>query len=91
MIGDRTLIAPNVCITDHNHNIRRDRLIADQGCSGAAVRIADNVWIGTQAVILPGVVIGKGVVIAAGAVVTKDVPEYETWGGVPARRIGERE
>lgn len=46
----------------------------------------DN-WIGANATILRGVTIGQGAVIAAGAVVTKDVPPFSVWGGVPARCI----
>ena len=49
--------------------------------------IGDDVWIGTRAIILPGVTIGNGVIIGAGAVVTKDVPDYAIVGGVPARVI----
>lgn len=89
-IGSRTLIAPQVFITDHNHNIVRGMRISEQGCSGGAVVIGDDVWIGTHAVILPGVVIGTGAVVAAGAVVNRSIPSYEIWGGVPARRIRER-
>lgn len=47
-------------------------------------------FVATNAVVLPGVHIGEGAVIAAGAVVTKDVPAWEIWGGVPARKIGAR-
>lgn len=53
--------------------------------------IGEHVLIFAHAVILPGVNIGTGAVIAAGAVVTKDVPPFEVWGGVPARKIGHRE
>lgn len=52
--------------------------------------VNDNVWIGQRALILSGVTIGQGAVIAAGAVVTKDVPPYEVWGGVPAKKIKSR-
>jgi acetyltransferase-like isoleucine patch superfamily enzyme len=52
--------------------------------------IGDDVWLGAGAVITPGVRIGTGAVIGANCVVTHDVPEYEIWGGVPARRIGSR-
>ncbi len=90
VIGDRCLIAPNVFITDHNHNIGRHSFIADQGCTAKAVLIGNDVWIGAHAVILPGVTLESGSVIAAGAVVTKNVPGHEVWAGIPARRISER-
>ncbi|MEO9894567.1 acyltransferase [Aurantibacter sp.] len=54
------------------------------------IRIEDYVWIGTRAMILPGVTLQKGSLVAAGAVVTKSVPPFEIWGGVPAKKIGER-
>ncbi|MNI40841.1 Chloramphenicol acetyltransferase [compost metagenome] len=49
--------------------------------------IGNDVWIGANAVILPGVTLGDGAVIGAGAVVTKDVPPYAIVGGVPAKVI----
>lgn len=49
--------------------------------------IGNDVWIGTDAVIMEGVTIGDGAVVAAGAVVTKDVPSYAVVGGVPAHVI----
>lgn len=57
---------------------------------GGPVVIEDYVFIGARATILPGVRVGKGAVVAAGAVVTKDVPNYQIVGGVPARPIGQR-
>ena len=53
----------------------------------AKVKIGNDVWIGSGAIVLGGVNIGNGAVIAAGAVVTKDVPEYAISGGVPAKVI----
>lgn len=50
-------------------------------------RIGNDVWIGTDAVIMQGVTIGDGAVVAAGALVTKDVPPYAIVGGVPAKII----
>lgn len=52
--------------------------------------IENDVWIGCNAVILPGVHIRNGAIIGAGAVVTKDVEPYEIVGGVPARHIAYR-
>ena len=54
------------------------------------VVIENDVWCGANVTILKGVTIGKGSVIAAGAVVTKNVGEYEIWGGVPAKKIKNR-
>lgn len=53
------------------------------------VTIEDKVWIGCRCTILKGVTIGKGAVIAAGSVVTKDVPPYTIFGGVPARQLAD--
>jgi maltose O-acetyltransferase len=54
------------------------------------VKIGNHVWIGSRALILPGVTLGEGAVVAAGAVVTSDVEPYTVVGGVPARPIGTR-
>lgn len=54
---------------------------------GHLAEIGDDVWIGNNVLILPGVHIGSGAIIAAGAVVTKDVAPYSIVGGVPARMI----
>lgn len=54
------------------------------------VAIGADVWIGAGAMILDGIVIETGAIIGAGAVVTKNVPPFEIWAGVPARRIGVR-
>ena len=51
------------------------------------MRIGNDVWIGGNVTILPGVTIGNNVVVAAGAVVTKDLEDNALYGGVPARKI----
>ena len=51
------------------------------------IELLDNVYIGHQAIVLPGVTIGPNAIVASGAVVSKDVPENVVYGGVPARRI----
>lgn len=91
-IGDDCSIAAGVAIFAHNHNFRsRRNTIKSQGLSSkGGVRIGDDVWIGTGAIILDGVTIGKGAVVAAGAVVTRDIEPYSIYAGNPARRLGER-
>ena len=56
----------------------------------AKIKIGEGVWIGSHAVILPGVQIGEGAVIGAGAVVTKDVPSFSIAFGVPAKIVRKR-
>ena len=53
----------------------------------APIRVGNDVWIGANATVLPGVTVGDGAVIAAGAVVTRDVPPMTVVGGVPAKII----
>ena len=85
-IGNHVNLAQGVVVTALNHNFKDTSLgIDEQGVSTQPVIIHDDVWIGANAVILPGVTIGKHVVVAAGAVVTKDVPDNCLVGGVPAK------
>ncbi|MDP2228898.1 MAG: DapH/DapD/GlmU-related protein, partial [Moraxellaceae bacterium] len=80
-----------VLIYSQNHIYENpNEPINTQGYALGAVTIQDDVWIGARAIILPGVLIGQGAVIAAGAVVTKSVPAYGVYAGVPAKAIGER-
>lgn len=84
-IGNHVNLAQGITVTALNHQFGQpDKLIADQGISTSQVVIEDDVWIGANAVILPGVTIGRHSVVAAGAVVTKDVPPYSMVAGVPA-------
>ena len=87
-IGDDVNFAQNVIITGLNHNFRDvNATISNQGVSTNLVTIADDVWIGANSVILPGVSIGKHSVVAAGSVVTRPVPAYSICAGNPARVI----
>lgn len=91
-IGSNCLISQYVTIVASNHNISNHRIIMDQGWDESKVNviIGNDVWVGAQSVLLPGIVIGDGAVIAAGAVVTKDVQAYTIVGGVPAKFIKNR-
>jgi maltose O-acetyltransferase len=85
-IGSHSSLASDVMIYNDEHNIHSD----DYSNSFGPVTIGDYVFIGPRAIILPNVTIGDGAVVAAGAVVTKDVPAFEVWGGVPAKKISSR-
>jgi acetyltransferase-like isoleucine patch superfamily enzyme len=87
-IGNHVNLAQGITVTALNHNFAdSSRKIDEQGIGTKPVVIGDDVWIGANAVILPGVTIGRHVVVAAGAVVTKDVPDYSLVAGVPAKEI----
>ncbi len=84
-IGSHVNLAQGITITALNHNFNESQQRIDQqGISTHPVTIGDDVWIGTNAVILPGVTIGSHVVIAAGAVVSKDIPDHSLAMGIPA-------
>lgn len=85
-IGSNVNLAQGIVVTALNHNFTDcTKRIDEQGVSTAKVTIGNDVWIGANATILPGVTIGNHSVVAAGAVVTKDVPPYSLVGGVPAK------
>ena len=87
-IGNHVNLAQGITVTALNHNFENVELrIDEQGVSTNPVTIADDVWIGANAVVLPGVSIGSHSVVAAGAVVTKDVPAHSLVAGVPAKII----
>lgn len=87
-IGSNVNLAQGIVVTALNHNfIDCAKRIDEQGVSTAKVTIGNDVWIGANATVLPGVTIGNHCVVAAGAVVTKDVPSYSLVGGVPARTL----
>lgn len=87
-IGSHVNLAQGITITALNHSFEDTaKRIDEQGITTKQVIIGDDVWIGTNAVILPGVTIGRHSVVAAGAVVTKDVPDNCVVGGVPAKVI----
>jgi acetyltransferase-like isoleucine patch superfamily enzyme len=76
------LIGPGVKLISANHG-NGDQLSGHR--EAQPISIGDNVWIGANAVILPGVTVSDGAIIAAGAVVTKNVPPDSIAAGVPAR------
>ncbi len=90
-IGNNCLIAPFVYLVDSDHQIKKDKLINQQPNVTAPIKIGNDVWIGTGAKILKGVTIADGAIIAAGALVKDNVEPYAIMGGIPAKKISERQ
>lgn len=82
-IGDNVLIAPNVTISVTGHPVHHE--LRKYGMYAFPVVIEDNVWIGSGAIINPGVKIGKNSVIGAGSIVTKDIPSDVVAAGNPCK------
>lgn len=87
-IGDYVMIGPNVTIATAGHPIDPD-LRQRVAQFNIPVRIGNNVWIGANSVILPGVTIGDNSVIGAGSIVTKDIPANVVAVGNPCRVLRE--
>ena len=85
-MGDNVFIAPNCCISTAGHPID-----AEQRAEGLEIAlpitIGDDVWIGANVTILPGVTIGNNTVIGAGSVVNRDIPSGVVAAGNPCRVI----
>lgn len=91
-IGKHVNIGGNVRIFDHNYHSldfmeRRDGALDRQGCRVAPIRIGNDVFIGTNSIILKGVSIGDRSIIGAGSVVSCNIPADEIWAGNPARKV----
>jgi acetyltransferase-like isoleucine patch superfamily enzyme len=91
-IGAYTMMANNVSVIgdDHNYHKAGMPMIFSGRPPVKETVIGKDVWVGAYTVIKTGVTIGDGAVIAFGSVVTKDVPPYAIYGGVPARKIRDR-
>ncbi len=102
-IGRSCILAPNVFISSGTHPFREfahlpireqeKRMQSTDPLNNALDRpiwVQDDCWLGTNAVICPGVTIGKGSIVGANSVVTHDITPYSVVAGCPARKIGER-
>lgn len=93
VVGNNVLFASRVCFVgreDHVCNIPCQTIWDGEHKTGISTIIGDDVWLGHNVTVVGPVRIGNGAVVAAGAVVTKNIPECEIWGGVPARKIKDR-
>lgn len=87
-IGNHVNLAQNVTVTGLNHNYQDvGKRIDEQGVSTQPITIEDDVWVGANSVILPGVTLGKHCVVAAGSVVSRSIPPYSVCAGSPAKVV----
>jgi acetyltransferase-like isoleucine patch superfamily enzyme len=85
-VGKNVLIGAYSYIASNNHGFATRAVpIHQQGYTAGPVKIQEGAWLGAHVIVLPGVTIGEGAIVGAGSVVTKDVPSYEIWAGVPAK------
>jgi acetyltransferase-like isoleucine patch superfamily enzyme len=91
-IGDHVMISPGVVISSVQHPFAdTSKPMFLQPRVYGKIVIEDDVYLGSNVVVTPGVTIGRGAVVGAGAVVTKDVPPYAVAVGVPAKVVSWRE
>lgn len=87
-IGSNVTITKGVCFLTHDGSTWLFRDEKGRRYYYNQISIGNNVFIGINSIIMPGVVIEDNVIIGAGAVVTKSIPEYTIVGGNPAKKIG---
>lgn len=88
IIGDNVLIGPGVVISSGEHQYQNKKIpVKLQEIKLKTITIEDDVWIGANAVIMPGITLKKGTAVGAGAIVTKSTEPYSVMVGVPAKRI----
>lgn len=86
IIGNGCMFGPNTVLRASNHKFSlTDKFFCDQGHEAGIIFIGNNVWFGSNVVVLPNVSIGNNVVIGAGSVVTKDIPSCSLAYGIPAK------
>jgi maltose O-acetyltransferase len=86
ILGDGVAVGPYCKFYSFSHNYRPGSAYIDESVTGD-IHVGDNVFIGSDSVILPGITIGNNSVVAAGSVVTRNVEENTLVGGVPAKII----
>lgn len=90
-IGSNTMIASFCAIQSSSHGTKKGHLIRYQPHEHSAIRIGQDVWLGTKVTILPHLTIGDGAIVGANSVVTKSLPENSISIGAPAKPISYRQ
>ena len=93
VIGNYVLIAGRVCFigkNDHEFRTSGQFIWYGERSGNDVIHVGDDVWIGHGCIIMGGVHINSGSIIAAGSVVNKSIPSCEIWGGIPAKKLGDR-
>lgn len=89
-IGRHVVVMPNCTIT-HDDVLEDFGTLAAGVALGGTVRIREGAYVGMNASVRQGLTVGAGATVGMGAVVLADVPDAQTWAGVPARQLGETE
>ncbi|MFC4113351.1 DapH/DapD/GlmU-related protein [Nonomuraea zeae] len=89
-LGDAVRIGAHTSLLGFNHGTAPDRPVFRQPITTRGIRVGNDVWIGSNVVVLDGVTIGDHAVVGAGSVVTKDVPAWAMVAGNPARPLRDR-
>lgn len=87
-IGKSVNLSTGVWLWTEQHDYQSQTFALDNKKKG--IVIGDRAWLGPRVIVLPDVVIGEGAVVAAGAVVTGDLEPYSLYGGIPAKKIKDR-
>lgn len=90
IIGNDCLTGPGVKIITSKYNVKGLEKIRNYNQYEKDIIIGDDVWLGANSIILPGVKIGRGAIIGAGAVVTKDIASFDIVTGIPAKKVNSR-
>lgn len=90
VVGRHVVVMPNTTVT-HDDELADYATLAAGVSLGGSVRVGSGAYLGMNACVRQGVAVGADATVGMGAVVLRDVPRGETWAGVPARALGERE
>ena len=89
-IGNDCLVARNVTILTKSYHLDKKKKISTEDMFAKDVNIGNNVLLGGNSIIMPGVSIGNHSVVGAGSIVTNNIGDFEIWTGVPAKFIRKR-